>query len=199
MTEVSDEELFVLSLEENEEAKNELFRRNKYVIYAIIRQYWKIGSKLKIDYRDFYSEALYGFSDALANYNVNKQASFSTFIALCVKRRLQKALIKAGTKKNQLLAQSYSLDYLYDNNTFSDLIADSTNDPLKKIMNYEEYNELIKDLKNDLSKEEYNVFTFLANGFNYLQISQILGKSPKQIDNTINRIKNKIKLILETR
>lgn len=41
MTEVSDEELFVLSLEENEEAKNELFRRNKYVIYAIIRQYWK--------------------------------------------------------------------------------------------------------------------------------------------------------------
>ena len=66
-------------------------------------------------------------------------------------------------------------------------------------MSQEDYDELMMDIKNDLSEMEYTVFTFMVNGFDYIEIAQILEKSPKQIDNTINRIKNKLKLILKAR
>ena len=57
---------------------------------------------------------------------------------------------------------------------------------------------MLNKIKNDLSESEYEVFKLMLMNKNYLEISDILDKSPKQIDNTMQRIKSKIKKILET-
>ncbi len=201
MDTVTDSELYMLYLEENEEAKNELFKRYKYVVMYILKKYLKAAYSFGVEYRDLYSEALLGFSDGLASYNENKNTSLVTFISLCIERRLQKVIIKAASLKNQLNLQSLSLDYLYEDVslTLNDIIMDTENEPLSKMVNSENYDELISNIKNDLSDFEYTVFTFMVNDFNYNEIASILGKSPKQIDNTISRIKGKLKIILESR
>ena len=201
MDKISDNELFMMATEENEDAKTELYNRYQHLINIVIKKYSKAALKLGIEYNDFQSEALYGFSDALNSFNQNKNASLATFISLCVERRLQKALVRASTLKNQVNIQSYSLDYLYEETekTLNDVIIDNKNEPLQRIMSREDYKELITLIKDSLSDAEYTVFTFLANGFDYQEIAQILGKSPKQIDNTMSRIKNKLKLIIKVR
>ena len=44
-----------------------------------------------------------------------------------------------------------------------------------------------------LSKVELEVYKLMKDGINYKEIANILGKTPKQIDNTIQRIRIKLK------
>lgn len=202
MNNISDNELFSMALEENEDAKNELYERYKYIIDILISKYSKIAYQLGIESKELYSEGLYGFSDALANYNQDKPASIATFITLCVERRICKAIGKAQRVKNKINVEAFSLDYVYEQfgTPLMELISDDYKfEPLNNITKEESYQELLNQIKKELSEFEYSVFTFLANGFDYTQIANILDKSPKQIDNTMQRLKVKLKKILENK
>ena len=54
----------------------------------------------------------------------------------------------------------------------------------------------IVKIKNELSSSEYEVFTLMVSGLSYIEIAEQLNKNPKQIDNAIQRIKIKIKKIV---
>lgn len=203
MNNISDNELIIMALEENEDAKNKLFEKYRYIINILVKKYQNVSYYLDIDQKDLYSEGLYGFSDALANYDQDKEASLATFITICVERRIRSQLIKAGRLKNKINTEAYSLDMIYDAElgySLKDIIRDDKNlEPLESIASEESYQELITILKKDLSDFEYQVFSFLAKGFNYNEIALFLNKKPKQIDNTIQRIKVKLKKVLESR
>lgn len=193
----SDEQLFDLICENDDDAKNILLNRYKTMIDYLLKKYSLSATKIGIEYNDLYQEALVGFSDGLNSYNPLKDAKIQTFISLCIERRLQNVIIKANTLKNKTLLDSLSLDYEYEDTSFKDILSDnSINDPLNNIMNEETYDELIKKIKEELSFNEYEVFTLLLSGLNYLEIASQLDKNPKQVDNTIQRLKNKIKKIL---
>ena len=70
------------------------------------------------------------------------------------------------------------------------------NDPLNKLAEEQEYNELLIKIKGILSESEYEVFKLYSNGFDYQTIALITNKNSKQIDNTIQRLKHKIRDIL---
>ena len=55
---------------------------------------------------------------------------------------------------------------------------------------------MLKKIKEQLSDSEYEVFNYVINDFDYQTIALIINKSPKQIDNTIQRIKHKIRDII---
>ena len=63
----------------------------------------------------------------------------------------------------------------------------------------EAFDELLDTIEKSLSTSEYEVYKLLVTGLSYVDIANMLGKNPKQIDNAIQRIKNKIKDILKTR
>lgn len=81
----------------------------------------------------------------------NKNANFSTFLSLCVGRKLKKAIVHASAKKNKMLNESYSLDKIYDGGMpLIELIKDDTNtDPLFHISEEERYNELVIKIRNN--------------------------------------------------
>ncbi len=202
MNNISDNELFILALEENEDAKNALFEKYKYIIDIIIKKYKTVAYKSGMEFKDLYCEGLLGFSDALVRYNQDKPASIATFITLCVERRIRGQLLKAGRIKNKINIEAFSLDYSYaqDGIPLLDVISDNGKfEPLNNITTEESYNELLDSIKEELSEFEYSVFSFMANGFDYIQIAQMLDKKTKQVDNTIQRIKPKLKKILENR
>ena len=58
---------------------------------------------------------------------------------------------------------------------------------------------LLKDIKESLSANEQEVFSLMLENYSYQEIAAILNRSTKQIDNACQRIKLKIKGILECR
>jgi len=199
---LSDSELFMLVKEENEDAKDILFDKYNYIIDILMKKYSYVASRMGIDYKELYSEALVGFSDALANFQDDKEATISTFISLCINRRLQKAIVKASTTKNKIMQESYSLDHVYEQFGIPlvEMISDnSQNDPLCNMTKKEEYEELVGSIKSILSDSEYEVYNLMVNNLDYNEIAIILDKTPKQIDNTMQRIKHKVKEILKAR
>ena len=198
----SDSELFSLICEENEDAKDVLFMKYRYIIDIVIKKYAFSAMKYGFEYKDLYQEALVGYSDAIRSFDENKSASLATFISLCVDRRLQNTIKKAGRIKNKILLESLSLDHVYEQYEIPlrDVISDdSKNDPLVNITKEEEFDELLETIEKSLSSSEYEVYKLLISGLSYMDIAKILNKNPKQIDNAMQRIKNKIKVILKTR
>lgn len=195
-----DEQLIGLMRESSEEAKDILFEKYKYIIDIETKKYSNMANLLGYDYNDLYQDALVGFSEALNDYRDDKAAALSSFITLCVDRKLQVAIIKAGRLKNKLIAESLSLDYKYDQYTspLRDLISDnSINDPLENIVKEEKLTDLTKRIETILSEGEYEVYALMISGLKYGEIALLLNKNPKQVDNTIQRVKNKIKKIIE--
>ena len=164
-----------------------------------MRKYHNLAIKFGVDISEFEQEAYYAFSDALNSYRFDKNAKLQTFISLCIDRRLRKIIKRYSGEKAKLLNNTFSLDYDYneDGTTLKDLISDNEqNDPLNNLTNEENYNELLKKIKEQLSDSEYEVFNYVINDFDYQTIALIINKSPKQIDNTIQRIKHKIRDII---
>lgn len=198
--EYQDSELFSMICESNEEAKEILYNKYKYVIDVIIKKYIYTAKKLGVEYNDLYQEGLVGFADALNCYDESKNVLLSSFIGLCVERRLQNAVLKAGRLKNKILLESLSLDHEYGEHQIplKEMIQDQKNsDPLQGITKQEELDELLSHIKKNLSKQEYEVYELMIHGLSYQDIALVLNKSLKQVDNTMQRIKNKIRSILK--
>ena len=198
----SDSELYSLICESNEDAKDVLFLKYKYIIDIVIKKYAFSAMKFGFEYKDLYQEALVGFTDAINSYQEDKNTSIATFITLCVERRLQNAIKKAGRIKNKILLESLSLDHVYDQYEIplKEVISDnSSHDPLLNITKDEEFDELLSFIEKSLSASEYEVYKLLISGLSYQEIAKVLDKQPKQVDNAIQRIKNKIKDILKMR
>lgn len=182
-----------LNLSDN---KNNLYEEYKYIVDILLKKYYIIASNLNIDMKELEGEAYYAFSDALNSYQSDKNAKLSTFISLCIDRRIKKIIKKYSSDKAKVLNHTYSLDYDYNEEgiTLKDMISDENQfDPLYNLTNKEHYEELISKIKSSLSDSEYEVFVYLMNGFDYLTIAELLNKNPKQIDNTIQRLKHKIR------
>lgn len=201
-SEINDQELIIMLHESSDEAKDILFEKYKYIIDIEMRKYSSMARSLGYDYNDLYQDALVGFSDALNSYRDDKHAALASFITLCVDRKLQVSIKKAGRLKNKLLNESLSLEHIYDAYKFPlmDMLSDNKeNDPLENILKEEKLQELINSIKSCLSDSEYEVFSLMINGLKYDEIATLLNKNLKQIDNTIQRVKNKIKKILNSR
>lgn len=200
-SEYSDEQLIELVHENNDEAKSILFNRYKDKIDYLIHKYVIVAKTLGIDIKDLNQEALVGFTDAILNYIPGKEASLSTYICVCVERKIKKACIKASTAKHQAMKDTLSLDYTYDdiNTPLKELIEDVDSDPLIKITEQERYDELLTEIRKNLTDNELPVFELMVLGIGYKDIAKILDREAKQIDNAIQRIKAKIKKILHDR
>ncbi len=199
---INDQELINMLHESSEDAKDILFEKYRYIIDIEMKKYSSMARALGYDINDLYQDALVGFSDALNSYRDDRHAALPSFITLCVDRKLQVSIKKAGRLKNKLLNDSLSLEHVYDTyaSPLMDLLSDNNeNDPLESILKEEKTKELIDSIKSVLSDSEYEVYSLMVNGLKYDEIATLLNKSLKQVDNTIQRVKNKIKKILESR
>lgn len=193
---VSDDELLMMIRESNDNAKDIIYNKYRYIVSYMVKKYRNIALKLGIDMKDLNQEALVGFSDALLSFKDESNASLKTFISLCVERRLHAFLLKASRKKNLMLNEALSLEHEYKNynSTLADIISDNNeNDPLTRLTRDERYNDLISSIYNDLSINEKDVLSLMLEGLNYNDIASILNMSVKSVDNAIQRIKNKVR------
>lgn len=198
--EYDDQELVLMIAEDSDDAKDILYQKYKYIIDIVLKKYAGIGTRLGLTYADLYQDAMIGFTDAIYNYQDNKEASIARFITVCVERRVQSSILKANRLKNKIMNESLSLEHTYDQfkMPLMDILSDDRrNDPLEKLMKEEDYKELLSQIRDALSDKENEVFSLMISGLSYLEIATILESNPKQIDNAIQRIRHKVKKIVE--
>ena len=188
----------VYHLSESEEASDILFEKYKYIVDIVVKKYSKAAYLFNVDITELRQEAYFAFSEALFRYKDNKDASLATFITLVVERRVRRVIDSANTTKSKLNSNALSLEHVYPEfeNPLMYIIGDDSHEPLKNIEDKETTYELIDGLKKNLSGTELEVCELLLKQYDYKEIAEILNKNPKQVDNSIQRIRNKLKKML---
>lgn len=192
---MNDYELIYLAQEENEIAKELLYKKYAKIINMLIYKKYPKIKKLNIDTKDMYSISLTALNDAINFYNQNQNATFATYLTVVINNSINKYIKKYSSKKEQCINKALSLDFVYSNQEFLNFILDYKNNPDYCISNQDEIKYLTQKAQKNLSIFEYEVYLLLLQNLNYRQIAKLLGKNSKQIDNAIQRIKNKLKLI----
>ena len=152
---------------------------------------------------DLIQEGMIGLIKAVRDYDPSQGTSFSSFAELCVSRQMYSA-IEASKRKKHLPLNTYIS--LYEE---SEVEKDGRKMPLIDTIEPEqetdpealyfgkEYTEaFVEQLKGNLSALENHVLYLYLMGTDYRKIAELLDKSPKSIDNALQRIKSKAEKML---
>lgn len=183
------------------------FLINKYRRTAKVRarRYYINGA----DNEDVIQEGMIGIFKAIRDFKPNCGAKFSTFLHHCVDRQIKTAIKGANRQKHRILNESISIfesgsEFNGKNAAQDESKIDFSNSMLSDKCENPETMTLIKETVNDiqsgdgkiLSKLEKEVWTMMRQGMNYREIATCLGRSPKAIDNAMQRLKKKIRISL---
>lgn len=189
----TDEELVLLAQKGNKEASE--FITAKYFSYVRnkSRAYYLVGGEVE----DIIQEGLIGLYEAIKDYSPDKQASFKTFMDICVTRQIMTAIKTASRQKHIPLNTYVSLNKpLFNDETdksYEDiLLLSRKEDPESLYLDHEKTTEINKEIRNSLSNFEYEVLKLYLQGVSYMIIAKVLEKEEKAIDNAIQRIRKKL-------
>ena len=176
----------------------EVVQKYKSYITSICRRFYIVGGTSE----DLFEEGVIGLLEACKNYNGESlfEEKFDAFAKLCIKRQIIDAIKKANTQKNKALNEAVSIINV-DGNGEEKSVLDSmldrsgkiSNDPLDLFINREKYEEGIAKCNERLSEFEKLVLDRYLLGEKQSEIAKVLGRDVKSIDNTIQRIKSKVK------
>ena len=197
-----DEELQRLAVSGDELAEEQLTIRYMKVVEICSRPYFLIGGERK----DLIQEGNVGLVSAIREYKPGVAASFRTFAKTCIKNSIISAIRKAASESNLAFSNCVSLDSLSELTTeesYISLLASglSLKSPEEQVIASEsEINsiELYSSFKDALSELEATVLDLYLKELSYQEIGEITGKSPKAVDNAIQRIRRKLAQILNS-
>lgn len=193
----TDEELCRLAGGGDEGAESFLLNKYKPLVKSRAKKLFIIGGELD----DLIQEGMIGLFLAVRNYDVEKGAAFSTFARLALERRMYKAIRSQNTKKNHPLNNYVSLNQGVEEDGNGEeglnfLQASKNNNPESMMIDRENRDFLMEKLDRDLSGYEKEVLKLTMLGKDYKDIGEALDKTPKSIDNALQRIKRKLKDIV---
>lgn len=195
----NENELLYLVSENNEDAHDLFFEKYDNLIRMKCSKYKTFIESKGFEFNDLFQEGRLGLTQALNDYNENKNVKFYTFANLCIDRQIASFLKHVARDKNKILNESISLDSTTNSvgRPLTDLILDDKNiDPEKSFIELEEQDELYKKIEDKLTQSEQDVFDLRIQGFTYKEIAQLLNITEKSVDGAISRIKSKISNIL---
>ena len=152
------------------------------------------------DKDDLIQEGVIGLFKAVRDYQVGKDAAFRTFADLCISRQLYSAIKKSNRLKNQPLNSYVSIysdefsdaDELAGDRTVISSGSDNIANPEAIMIDRENAIDMQNKMFDKLSKMEREVLKRYLEGMTYQEIAADMEKSPKSIDNALQRIKGKI-------
>lgn len=149
------------------------------------------------DREDLIQEGMIGLFKAIRDYQEDKESSFYHFAELCISRQMYTAMEASQRKKHAPLNSYISL---YEESEGEDQIPLSevlqslkNGNPEDMMIDQENLAAFQSKIEECLSEMEKQVLALTLQGLDYQQVAQIMDKSPKSIDNALQRIKGKLK------
>lgn len=143
-------------------------------------------------------EGRIGVYKAIRDYDISNEKEFRYFAAICITRNILTAVRLANSKTKSILNNSISIEKPineneYENLNINDFLIDTNSNIEEILIKKENKKEFEEKLKTILTEYEIDVFYLKTKGYSYEKISEKLGKNIKSIDNTMCRIRKKIK------
>lgn len=147
---------------------------------------------------DLIQEGMIGLIKAVRDFDLEQGASFQSFAELCVSRQMYSA-IEASKRKKHIPLNSY-ISLYEESETQKDgkkmplidtIEPEQETDPEALYFSREYTEDFVEQLKETLSPLENHVLYLHLMGTDYRQIAELLNKSPKSIDNALQRIRAK--------
>ena len=189
---IKDEELIFRFKQGETEILDYLMEKYKNMVRKKARAMFLIGG----DHDDLIQEGLIGLFKAVRDYQPEKEASFQTFARICVDRQIYNAIQNSNRQKHQPLNSYISLSQ-EDGENEEHLPDMWVENPESIIIDQENVRDLEQEITCTLSPMENQVLDYYLDGNGYTEIAKIMGKTPKSIDNALQRIRGKIKEQLE--
>ena len=173
-------ELIELARNGSEVAFNQLCEQYKNLIDGLSSKYSAMCSGEYSSYDDFAQEAKLAFYKAVMKYDVgNNKVTFGAFAKVCVRNRLISCVRRHNSKKRRKGENGAEADTGWS-------LQDT-------VVRRELGEKLISVAERSLSKYENKVFMYSLEGRGPKEISSIIGKSEKSVNNTLYRIRLKLK------
>ncbi len=193
---MSENDIINLAQNKQDSAMEYLLEKYKPLVRQKTRKLFLIDG----DKDDLIQEGMIGLFKAVRDYQAGKDAAFRTFADLCISRQLYSAIKKSNRLKNQPL-NSYISIYSDEFNDADELAGDRTvissgsdniANPEAIVIDRESAVDMQNQMFDKLSKMEREVLKRYLDGMTYQEIAADMKKSPKSIDNALQRIKGKI-------
>ncbi|CDA13788.1 Stage 0 sporulation protein H [uncultured Clostridium sp.] len=190
---IPDEQLICRLRNGEDEIMDYLMIKYKSMVRRKARAMYLIGG----DNDDLIQEGMIGLIKAVRDFDSEAGQSFSSFAELCVSRQMYSAIASSKRKKHIPLNSYVSL---YDEGNHEDektlplidtIEPEVENNPETLYFGKESSEAFIEELKENLSDLENRVLYLHMLGTNYRDIANLLDKSPKTIDNALQRIRTK--------
>lgn len=194
----NDNEILSYISESNEEAIELIYEKYKPLINKIATNLFKKYCKnTGLDISDLTQEGMIGLNSAINRYKENKDVLFYTYAKTCIERRIISSVIAANRQKHKVLNDSISFEIDLDNNiNLGSFFGDTEYNPENIVISREENDELLNKIENVLTNVELQVLQLKLDGFEYKEIASIIDKDVKAVDNAVQRIRQKIKKII---
>ena len=139
---------------------------------------------------DLIQEGMIGLFKAIRDFCLDKDSSFfAIFAGLCIHRQLYSAIEASNRKK----ASAFEFLFIFFSSRGSEGSIGFTSSPEQLVIEQEVSRELWNRVNSRLSPMEKQVLQFYLDGNNYMQIAGLMKKSPKSVDNALQRIRQKIR------
>ena len=187
----TDEELIERLRDGEQELEDYLMEKYKGMVLKKAHAMFIVGGERE----DLIQEGMIGLFRALRDYQPGKSATFATFANLCVERQIYKAIEMSGRLKNKPLNSYISLSE--EESPILDSLAFEQQDPEAIVIDRENVNVMQEKIRQHQSRFHPRGLDSYLEGMTYTQIAEAMGKSPKSIDNALQRIRGKIREFLE--
>lgn len=196
---MTDEQLIEKLREGNSEIMDYIMVKYKSMVRKKARAMFLLGGENE----DLIQEGMIGLIKAVRDYDSGQSSSFAGFADLCVSRQMYSA-IEASRRKKHLPLNSYIS--LYEEGEpggdgkkvplIDTIEPQQETDPEALYFSREYTEEFIEQLRGSLSSLEDHVLLLHLMGTDYRTIAELLDKSPKSIDNALQRIRSKAEKML---
>ena len=189
LAELPDETLCSMAACGDRVAEEALVTRYTRLVRTCARPFFLAGG----DSEDLIQEGMFGLIRAIREYDGAKAASFRTFAEVCIRNRLISALRAASRDKHSPLNQSVPLDTpFFDGNSYPfGALRASSADPEELIIDRDRVAEALESTRKQLSEFEAKILGLYLDGLSCQEIAKAVGKSPKSVDNAVQRVRRK--------
>lgn len=185
----STQELIKLSQSGMNEAVEFVIEKFYPMVVKIASQYYGQWS----DPEDLVQNGLVGLIKAIYYYKADK-SNFSTFAWKSIDSEMKSFLTYLNRRKHKILTDSLKVDLLLEDES-EDKNLDFGYDPT--LLDEYLYDDLMNKISVVLDQEEFELLEMYVEKTSYDEMAKTIGKNSKYIDNSLQKIKQKVRPILE--
>ncbi|MBQ9990978.1 MAG: RNA polymerase sporulation sigma factor SigH [Lachnospiraceae bacterium] len=198
----SDEELILRYRDGEEGIIDHIMEKYKNLVRKKAGSMFILGG----DRDDLIQEGMIGLFKAVRDYDMGRDVSFYPFADLCISRQMYTA-VQASTRQKHFPLNTYISLYSHAGKDTGEVQEGESllnafqggrgQNPEEMFLEQERIEWLETALAEELSPLEKQVLDLHITGMTYTEIAKVLGRDEKSTDNALQRIKHKLRKILE--